>query len=95
MVLAAGGGIVAEAATFDALLAGCRTVWVRTTPEEHMQRVMTQGDDRPMRDNNQAMDDLRAILASRETLYARADLVLDNQGRTLEASLDALVALLG
>jgi XRE family aerobic/anaerobic benzoate catabolism transcriptional regulator len=94
MVLAAGGGIVAEAATFDALLAGCRTVWVRTTPEEHMQRVMTQGDDRPMRDNNQAMDDLRAILASRETLYARADLVLDNQGRTLEASLDALVALL-
>ena len=59
-----------------------------------MQRVMTQGDDRPMRDNNQAMDDLRAILASREALYARADLVLDNQGSSLEASLAALVALL-
>jgi XRE family aerobic/anaerobic benzoate catabolism transcriptional regulator len=95
MVLAAGGGIVAEAATFEALLAGCRTVWVRTTPEEHMQRVVTQGDDRPMRDNNQAMDDLRAILASREALYARADLALDNQGQTLEESLAALVQLLG
>jgi XRE family aerobic/anaerobic benzoate catabolism transcriptional regulator len=95
MVLAAGGGIVAETATFEALLAGCRTIWVRTTPEEHMQRVVTQGDDRPMRDNNRAMDDLRAILASREALYARADLVLENQGRTLEASLEALVALLG
>jgi XRE family aerobic/anaerobic benzoate catabolism transcriptional regulator len=94
MVLAAGGGIVAEAATFEALLAGCRTVWVRTTPEEHMQRVVTQGDDRPMRDNNQAMEDLRAILASREALYARADVVLDNQSRSLEASLAALVALL-
>jgi XRE family aerobic/anaerobic benzoate catabolism transcriptional regulator len=94
MVLAAGGGIVAEAATFEILLAGCRTVWVRTTPEEHMQRVVTQGDDRPMRDNNQAMDDLRAILASREALYARADLVLDNHGQSLEASLEDLVSLL-
>jgi XRE family aerobic/anaerobic benzoate catabolism transcriptional regulator len=94
MVLAAGGGIVAEAATFETLLAGCRTVWVRTTPEEHMQRVVTQGDDRPMRDNNRAMDDLRAILASRESLYARADFVLDNHGRPLEDSLAALVALL-
>ena len=95
LVLAAGGGIVAEAATFEALLAGCRTVWVRTSPEEHMQRVVTQGDHRPMQDNNRAMDDLRAILASREALYARADLVLENQARSLEESLEALVALLG
>jgi XRE family aerobic/anaerobic benzoate catabolism transcriptional regulator len=94
LVLAAGGGIVAEAATFEALLAGCRTVWVRTSPEEHMQRVVTQGDHRPMQDNNRAMDDLRAILASREALYARADLTLENQGRPLEASLAALAALL-
>ena len=94
MVLAAGGGIVAEAATFEALLAGCRTVWVRTSPEEHMQRVVTQGDHRPMQDNNRAMDDLRAILASREALYARADLTLENQGRSLEESLEALEALL-
>ena len=91
MVLAAGGGIVAEAATFELLLSRCRTVWVRAAPEEHMQRVVTQGDDRPMRDNAQAMDDLRAILASREALYAKAELILDNQGRTLEESLEELV----
>jgi XRE family aerobic/anaerobic benzoate catabolism transcriptional regulator len=91
MVLAAGGGIVAEAATFELLLSRCRTVWVRAAPEEHMQRVVTQGDERPMRDNHQAMDDLRAILASREALYAKADLTLDNQGRSLEASLDELI----
>ena len=92
MVLAAGGGIVAEAATFDLLLSRCLTVWVRASPEEHMQRVVTQGDDRPMRDNARAMDDLRAILASREALYARADLVVDNGGRGVEASLEELVA---
>ncbi len=91
MVLAAGGGIVAEAATLDLLLSRCLTVWVRSSPEEHMQRVVTQGDDRPMRDNGDAMADLRAILASRESLYARADMVLDNQGRTLEESLSELV----
>ncbi len=91
MVLAAGGGIVAEEPTLDLLLSRCLTIWVRTSPEEHMQRVVTQGDDRPMRDNGNAMADLRAILASREALYARADMVLDNEGRTLEQSLDELV----
>ena len=92
MVLAAGGGIVAEEATFELLLSGCFTIWVRTSPEAHMQRVVTQGDERPMQNNAQAMDDLLTILASREALYARADLILDNDGRPLEQSLAALIA---
>ena len=95
VVLAAGGGIVAEPATLELLLAKCLTVWVRASPEEHMQRVVTQGDDRPMRDNADAMADLRAILASREALYARADIVLDNHGRPLEESLAELELKLG
>jgi len=65
-VIAAGGGIVAEAATFERLLGACLTVWVKAAPELHMQRVIDQGDLRPMRDNRRSMDDLRAILASRE-----------------------------
>jgi XRE family aerobic/anaerobic benzoate catabolism transcriptional regulator len=93
-VIAAGGGIVAEVATYEALLAGCRTVWVRAAPEEHMRRVAEQGDLRPMQDNAQAMDDLRAILASREALYAKADLCLDTAGRTVAESFAELVALL-
>ena len=76
-VLAAGGSIVAEPANFELLLGACRTIWVRAAPAEHMERVMRQGDMRPMRDNPRAMDDLRAILASRESLYARADATLD------------------
>lgn len=90
MVLAAGGGIVAEAATFGLLLEGCFTVWIRAAPEDHMQRVLRQGDHRPMRDNADAMDDLRTILASREELYARADMVFDNRDRTLDESLAEL-----
>ena len=72
-VIAAGGGIVAEATTFTRLLEACLTVWIKASPDEHMQRVIDQGDLRPMRDNRSSMADLRAILASREALYARAD----------------------
>ncbi len=93
-VLAAGGSIVADPATFALLLGHWRTVWVRAAPEEHMQRVVDQGDLRPMHDNRQAMDDLRAILASRELLYAKADLVLDTSGRSPAQSFHERLALL-
>jgi XRE family aerobic/anaerobic benzoate catabolism transcriptional regulator len=93
-VLAAGGSIVADPATFALLLGNWRTIWVRAAPEEHMQRVIDQGDLRPMHDNRQAMDDLRAILSSREQLYAKADLVLDTADRTPAQSFLDLLALL-
>ncbi|MFT8243107.1 helix-turn-helix transcriptional regulator [Roseomonas sp. BN140053] len=92
-VIAAGGGIVAEAGTFGLLLDTCLCVWVRASPEEHMRRVMLQGDLRPMRDNNRSMDDLRAILASREALYAKADFTLDTSGRSPEECLEELMGL--
>ena len=76
-VVATGGSIVAEPATYELLLRSCSTVWVRTKPEEHMARVIAQGDQRPMADSSQAMDDLRRILQEREPLYARADLTVD------------------
>jgi len=94
-VIAAGGGIVAEPATFEFLLDTCVTVWLRATPEEHMRRVLDQGDLRPMRDNRRAMDDLRAILASREALYAKAEFTLETSGATPAQSLAALLALRG
>ncbi len=90
-VIAAGGGIVSERDTFETLLTHCLTIWLRADPETHMRRVIAQGDLRPMRDNRQAMDDLRTILASREALYARADVTLDTAGQDVAASLAALV----
>jgi XRE family transcriptional regulator, aerobic/anaerobic benzoate catabolism transcriptional regulator len=94
-VIAAGGGIVAEAPTFARLLEACLTVWVKAAPEEHMRRVIDQGDMRPMRDNRRSMADLRTILASREALYARADIQLETTGRDVENTLAALVSALG
>jgi XRE family aerobic/anaerobic benzoate catabolism transcriptional regulator len=94
IVIATGGSIVAEPATFEWLLRSCLTVWVRASPEEHMQRVIEQGDLRPMQDNRQSMADLRAILASREALYAQADVTLDTTGQSFGDSLAELINLL-
>ncbi len=93
-VLATGGGLVGEPATFELLLTSCLTVWVRAAPEDHMQRVIDQGDLRPMAGNAGAMDDLLEILKSREPLYAKADIVLDTSGRTPHESTAALLAAL-
>ncbi len=90
-VIATGGSIVSEPATYDLVLSACLTVWLKAAPEEHMARVAAQGDYRPMAGNREAMDDLRRILAGREPLYAQADLTLDTEGRTVEASLAELV----
>jgi XRE family aerobic/anaerobic benzoate catabolism transcriptional regulator len=82
-VIATGGGLVSEASTLEMLLAHCVTVWLRAAPDEHMRRVVAQGDLRPMAGNLEAMDDLKRILAGREPFYAKADLAFDTDGKAL------------
>lgn len=84
-VLEAGGSIVSEPATFDLLLGSYFTIWLRASPEEHMQRVAHQGDTRPMQGNHEAMADLNRILREREHDYARADYTLDTRGASVDA----------
>lgn len=86
-VFAVGGGIVSEAATFNLLLVNCFTVWLKTSPEAHMARVLAQGDSRPMEGNLEVMDDMRRILAARDPSYSKADFTLDTTGQPLEESL--------
>ena len=88
-VIATPGGIVSDPATFNMLLAHCYTVWVRATPEEHMSRVLAQGDTRPMagnRGNAEAMNDLQRILDSRAAFYSKADAVFDTSEMSVEAA---------
>jgi len=94
-VIATGGSIVTEPATFDLLLSACFTVWLTAAPEEHMSRVVAQGDYRPMAGNDEAMDDLRRILASRTALYAKADATVDTAGKSVDQCLRELQATVG
>ena len=83
-VIATGGSLPSEPSTFAHLLSHCFTVWLRAKPEEHMGRVIAQGDMRPMAGHSEAMADLKRILAQREALYARADMAFDTAGKASE-----------
>ena len=92
-VIATSGSIVTEPSTLELLLASCFTVWVRAEPDEHMRRVMAQGDMRPMANSPRAMQDLVSILRSREPLYAKAEAALTTSGKTPEENLAELLRL--
>jgi len=85
-VIATAGGIVSNADTYGFLLRHAHTVWISAQPDEHMGRVMKQGDFRPMAHNRQAMADLVTILDSRRADYARAEATLDTAGQGIEQS---------
>jgi len=93
VVMTTGGSIVSERETFDLLQSRFYCVWLKASPEEHMSRVVAQGDMRPFDASgasHEALDDIRRILASREALYARADAVVDTAARTLKQSMTDL-----
>jgi XRE family aerobic/anaerobic benzoate catabolism transcriptional regulator len=90
MLLATGGGIVAEPVTFDLILSSFYTIWIKAEPEEHMRRVREQGDLRPMGGDASAMQELRAILVSREPFYARARAIVDTAGLSVDDAAERL-----
>jgi XRE family aerobic/anaerobic benzoate catabolism transcriptional regulator len=85
-VLATGGSIASSPATFARLRQACHTVWLRAAPESHYERVVAQGDRRPMAGRPRALDELKAILSEREPLYARCELRLDTDALDVEAA---------
>jgi XRE family transcriptional regulator, aerobic/anaerobic benzoate catabolism transcriptional regulator len=89
-VIATPGGLVSDAASFNLLLTHCTTVWLKATPEDHMKRVVAQGDTRPMGHSKEAMEDLRAILAGRAAFYSKAEFGLDTSAQALDATFSIL-----
>jgi len=89
-VVATPGGVVSDPANFNLLLAHCYTVWLKASPQEHMQRVVAQGDLRPMAGNQEAMDDLKRILAGRAAFYGKADMSFDTSGKSEDAAYEQL-----
>jgi XRE family aerobic/anaerobic benzoate catabolism transcriptional regulator len=89
-VIATPGGLVSDPATFNMLLAHCTTVWLQAAPEDHMKRVIAQGDMRPMANSKEAMGDLKSILDGRAAFYSKADFKLDTSARPLAQTQAAL-----
>ncbi|MBX9588999.1 MAG: helix-turn-helix transcriptional regulator [Hyphomonadaceae bacterium] len=91
-VIATGGSLVTEPSTYDLLLSACFVVWLSAKPDEHMGRVLAQGDLRPMAEGPQAMDDLKIILESRTALYAKADVEINTSDKNEAQAFAALLA---
>jgi len=82
-VIATAGGMMSDPVSFNLLISRSTTVWLKAAPEDHMARVMAQGDMRPMAASLEAMEDLKAILASRSAFYSKAELSLDTSAQPL------------
>jgi len=86
-VIATGGGLVTDPGTYELLLERCRCIWLKAAPEEHMSRVIAQGDMRPFKGRSAALDEIRKLLADRDRLYGRASSTVDTSGKTVRQSL--------
>ena len=90
-IITTAGGIVANPETYALLLRRTHTIWIKARPEDHMSRVMAQGDFRPMAQNRAAMADLVAILEARRADYSRAEAEIDTSGDAIEQSFAKLL----
>lgn len=86
LILLTGGSIVSEKETYNYLLNNYFTIWIKASPKEHMNRVLKQGDSRPMASNPRAMEDLNNILNERISLYSKADIIIDTENFSAEQS---------
>jgi XRE family aerobic/anaerobic benzoate catabolism transcriptional regulator len=89
-VIATPGGLVSDPASFNLLLAHCTTVWLQAEPEDHMRRVIAQGDTRPMAASKEAMEDLKGILSGRAPFYSKAQLRVNTSAQPLDATFELL-----
>ncbi|HZM33150.1 MAG TPA: helix-turn-helix transcriptional regulator [Burkholderiales bacterium] len=89
-VIATGGSLVTDADNYKLLRARCTCVWLKASPEEHMARVIAQGDMRPFKGRSAALDEIRKLLSDRNDLYAKSDFIVNTTGKTPKASLAEL-----
>ena len=91
LIILTGGSIVSEKETFSFLLKNFYTIWIKASPEEHMKRVIKQGDLRPISSNPKAMDDLNNILKERQYLYSKAASIVNTENKDKISSYKELV----
>lgn len=90
LVLATGGSLVTDPRAWNLVKQNSVTIWLKATPEVYWNRLLKQGDTRPMKNNPSAMAELRALLAAREPLYAQADHTVDTSRLSLPQVVDAV-----
>lgn len=94
LVLEVPGSIVERPENFERVLTSCRTIWLRATPDDHWNRVLDQGDRRPMEGRPHARRELGQLLRAREGAYGRCEYHFDTSGAPPEQVLERVLACL-
>ena len=89
-VIAAGGSLVTDPGTYRLLLERCFCIWLKATPDDHMSRVIAQGDMRPFKGRSTALDEIKKLLEDRERLYGRADATVETSGKSVKQALEQM-----
>jgi len=95
VVLATGGSVVTHPETWGMIRRQCHSVWLKARAKDHWNRVVAQGDLRPMVNNPSAMDELKALLRTREPLYSQAGLTVDTSKHSPEEIVARIVERFG
>jgi XRE family aerobic/anaerobic benzoate catabolism transcriptional regulator len=94
-ILATGGSVVSSVQSWQLLREQARTVWLKAAPKSHLDRVISQGDLRPMAGRPDALRELTEILTVRAPLYAMAAITLDTDALGIDGVVARLAALGG
>ena len=86
LIILPGGSVVSESETYNFLLKNFSTFWIKANAKEHMNRVINQGDSRPIQSNPRAMEDLLNILKERNNLYSKADIIINTEAKSIKES---------
>ncbi|MBM3285835.1 MAG: shikimate kinase [Candidatus Eisenbacteria bacterium] len=91
LIIACGGGTLIDPRNRAALEDRCVAVWLKTSLPEIMRRIGAPGAPaRPLGEGAAARLVLPSLLSSREDLYRGAELVVDTDGKGIDAICDEL-----
>jgi len=94
-VIATGGSLVTHPESWSLLRSRSRTVWLKAEAKDHWNRVLAQGDDRPMRSSSNAFEQLQALLSARTPLYREAEVTINTSGRHPDEIVERLAVVVG
>ncbi|WGF88918.1 shikimate kinase [Marinivivus vitaminiproducens] len=90
-VLALGGGAFIHPSTREAVARSGYSIWLRARPETLARRTARRRQDRPLLKDGDHLETLRALAAERDPIYARADLAVEGEGRSVEMVVQDIV----
>ena len=93
MILAPGGGWIANPDVVALLRPPGRLVYLRVNPETALKRMGARQELRPLLMRANPLDELRKLYQARHLLYEGADFVIDSQHITLKEVTEQVVAL--